>query len=346
MPALIEGQPVYIKGSGVKPYELKNVGGVYSCSCPAWRNVGGPQATRTCKHLKAHCGSAEEAARIGSTLAPPPEMTEDGTRKLRPDEKVKLHGPPLLLAHNFDVLEDLDPTGWWVSEKLDGVRGYWDGAKFLSRQGNVFPAPAWFRKGFPDYPLDGELWLGRRMFQRTTPIVQVESEKWRDIRYLVFDAPHMTLPFEGRIAALRGEFAKLNLEFAQVHDQRECTSFEDLDAELKRVVGLGGEGVMLRQPGSSYEQGRSTTLLKVKPFNDAEGTVIKHVPGKGGFKGMLGAILVKMDSGLEFKVGTGFSVKQRKAPPPIGSRVTYRYTELTEGGIPKCGRFVAVRDYE
>jgi hypothetical protein len=67
MPALIEGQPIYIQGSAAKPYTLKNVGGVYSCDCVAWRMQSLPIDKRTCKHLKSHCGAAAEAARIGGT---------------------------------------------------------------------------------------------------------------------------------------------------------------------------------------------------------------------------------------------------------------------------------------
>ena len=57
--------------------------------------------------------------------------------------------------------EKMDPTAWWLSEKLDGVRAYWDGSDFYSRNGNHFPAPAWFKAGLPPTPLDGELWMGR-----------------------------------------------------------------------------------------------------------------------------------------------------------------------------------------
>ena len=38
MPDLDDGQSAEMQGSGSKPYVLKNVGGVYSCTCPAWRN--------------------------------------------------------------------------------------------------------------------------------------------------------------------------------------------------------------------------------------------------------------------------------------------------------------------
>lgn len=42
----------------------------------------------------------------------------------------------ILLAHKWEP--DHDPTGWWMSEKLDGVRAYWDGEAFVSRRGNQF----------------------------------------------------------------------------------------------------------------------------------------------------------------------------------------------------------------
>jgi DNA ligase-1 len=100
---------------------------------------------------------------------------------------------------------------------------------------------------------------------------------------------------------------------------------------------------MLRQPGSKYEAGRSTTLLKVKNFHDADAEVIEHVAGKGRHKGRLGALVVRMPDGTEFSVGTGFSDKQRGSPPPIGSTITYRYQELSTGGVPRFPSFVRYR---
>jgi DNA ligase-1 len=116
-----------------------------------------------------------------------------------------------------------------------------------------------------------------------------------------------------------------------------------LKTELLRVESLGGEGLMLRQPGSHYEAGRSPTLLKVKTFHDAEGRVVEHVPGKGRHKGRLGAVVVAMPDGQTFSVGTGFSDAQRNNPPPIGTVITYRFQELTDRGVPRFPSFVRVR---
>ena len=50
----------------------------------------------------------------------------------------------------------------------------------------------------------------------------------------------------------------------------ECTSTAQLKDELRKMIMLGGEGLMIRQPGSQYERRRSKTLLKLKKFYDAE----------------------------------------------------------------------------
>src|SRR5213594_227876 len=111
MPDLKDGESVEMQGSGSRPYVLKNVGGVYSCTCPAWRNQSVGIERRTCKHLRKLRGDAAEA-RLGSALpAKPKEATGDAS------------APALLLAESWDCVTD--PTGWLLSEKLDGVRAYW-----------------------------------------------------------------------------------------------------------------------------------------------------------------------------------------------------------------------------
>ena len=372
-----DGDVTRVQGSGSKPYTLKNVGGVLSCDCPAWRNVGGPIDKRTCKHLKKVRGDAAETARIGAflkqagavqvTLTPAgltggKAITADADyaqtvldraasegRKLRQDEKAKLHGPPVLLAHSFED-SDVDPTGWWMSEKLDGVRAYWDGTQFLSRQGNVFHAPAWFKAGLPDHPLDGELWIARQKFQNTISVVKRldGGEAWRPVQYLVWDLPHLAVPFEARQDALEEVCTASSCKHLKVVYQTRCKGKAHLKQELDQLVAVGAEGLMIRQPGSLYVATRSSTLLKVKPFKDAEGVVVGHEPGKGRHKGRLGGIVVRTANGKEFNVGTGFTDDERRNPPKIGSVVTYRFTELTDGGtgVPKCASFVSVRDYE
>src|SRR5512146_1443494 len=158
MADLADGQTCEMQGSGAKPYILKNVGGVYSCSCPAWRNQSLPIERRTCKHLRKLRGDAAEEARIGAALPQRPAATPEaagGESGEDSGDGGSSGGPPLLLAQSWDNATDL--AGWWMSEKLDGVRAYWDGRQFLSRLGNLYHAPDWFGEGLPAVPLDGEL---------------------------------------------------------------------------------------------------------------------------------------------------------------------------------------------
>ncbi len=334
MPDLQEGDSVEIKGSARVPYILKNVGGVYSCTCPAWRNQSLGIERRTCKHLRQFRGEEAEQLRLGQTMPAPSTAAS---------AKAKPAVPKLLLAESWTP--DVDVSGWWQSEKLDGVRAYWDGQQFLSRQGNRFFAPHWFVAGLPQMPLDGELWLGRKAFQRTISIVrrQDASDQWRHLRYVIFDAPGCAGVFENRLAFMEGRLAELRPAFAEPLHHYRCRDSTHLQDELNRIETLGGEGLMLRQPGSRYEAGRSSTLLKVKRFHDAEARVIGHLPGSGRHKGRLGALAVVLPDGTEFAVGTGFSDAQREHPPEVGSLITFRYQELTDRGVPRFPSFVRGR---
>ena len=333
MPELPAGATVEVTSESGSKYQLKNVEGVYSCSCPAWRNQSLPIDRRTCKHLRQYRGEQAEQDRLGETLSP----------SVKSANKTTATKPPLLLAHAWDNEQDL--TDWWLGEKLDGVRAYWDGQQFLSRQGNRFHAPAWFTVGLPRFPLDGELWLDRKRFQPTVSIVrrQDAGDAWKQLSYVVFDAPAIERPFEGRQTALNQIVPHGGCRFARVLTQIRCTGSDHLRQELARIEALGGEGLMLRQPESAYVVGRSSTLLKVKTFHDGEARVIGHLPGTGRHKGRLGALLVELPQGTQFAVGTGLTDAERESSPGIGSVITFRYQELTDGGVPRFPSFVRVR---
>lgn len=351
MPDIRDGETVEIQGSAKDPYLLRNVGGVYSCSCPAWRNQSTAIERRTCKHLRQYCGDEVEKARLGGELptsasrpraATSKPTTAGGTSSSDSGETVS--GPPILLAHTWT--SDIDLTGWWMSEKLDGVRAYWDGEKFFSRQGNIYHAPDWFIEDLPrDVHLDGELWLSRKAFQRAVSIVrrQDKSDHWKEITYLVFDAPNIDDVFEARIAFVSQLLDQSQPKYARPHTHERCKGADHLREELARVEALGGEGLMLRKPASKYEVGRSFSLLKVKSMHDAEARVIEHLPGTGKHQGRLGALSVELASGIKFSIGTGFSDAERNNPPAIGSIVTFRYQELSDRGVPRFPAYVRLR---
>lgn len=244
---------------------------------------------------------------------------------------------------------DIPLEDYWVSEKLDGVRAYWDGRQLVSRRGNIYHAPPWFIAGLPKTPLDGELWAGRQQFETTLAIVrriQPDDQQWRKITYQVFDLPHHTGTFTERLGVMESLVAKQNTPWLNVIPQYKVQTQAQLDAQLEAIVAQGGEGLMLHRGGALYQTGRSNDLLKLKPFDDAEAIVTAHHPGKGKYQGMMGSITVARDDGITFRIGTGFTVKQRKQPPAIGTRITYRYQGLTKRGVPRFARFLRERPVE
>jgi DNA ligase-1 len=243
----------------------------------------------------------------------------------------------------------VDPTGWWVSEKLDGVRAYWNGHTLVSRLGKTLHAPAWFLAALPpSIALDGELFTGRGAFNETMRIVmQHAAEKaWADVAFVVFDAPAEDGPFEARARALDALVAALNVPHLRAVEHVQCTGVAHLDAMLARVIEDGGEGLMLRKAGSRYVGRRSPTLLKVKTFHQGEAIVRAHLAGTGHNADRVGSLECELPNGTRFSVGSGLTDAERESPPALGSVITFRYQELSRDGVPRFPTYVGVRlDY-
>lgn len=253
--------------------------------------------------------------------------------------------PALTLANTYRDGIDLDQ--YWVSEKLDGVRARWNGEALVSRGGNRFNAPNWFTEGFPQVPLDGELWMGRGTFERLSGAVRrriPDDDEWRAIRFMVFDLPANPAPFDERLQRLRVMFETGVSPRISLVEQFRVADHEALMETLARVVDGGGEGLMLHRGSSLYTGGRTDDLLKVKRYDDAEAVVVGHLPGKGRLAGMLGALVVEMPDGKRFRLGTGFSDEERRQPPPAGAIVTYKYFGKTGNGLPRFASFLRIRE--
>jgi DNA ligase-1 len=253
-------------------------------------------------------------------------------------------GPrPLMLAGVYRPGMPLQ--GWWVSEKYDGVRAYWDGQALWTRHGHRIHAPAWFTDGWPAQPMDGELWAGRGRFTSAASAAArdlPDDGAWRTLRYMVFDLPATPGPFDTRIGELRRALPHARTTLQAVA-QREATTEAALQTLLHDTVHRGGEGLMLHRGASPYRGERSDDLLKLKQHFDAEATVVGHVPGQGKYDGLVGALLVETPQGLRFKLGSGLRDAGRASPPAIGSQVTYRYRGLHPDGAPRFASFVRVR---
>ena len=114
-----------------------------------------------------------------------------------------------------------------------------------------------------------------------------------------------------------------------------------MDEEMKKVMDLEGEGLMIKDPASYYENRRSESLLKVKKFDDAEAIVLAHEAGTGRCWNMLGALRVRhCVSGVVFKVGSGFTDAQRRKPPKIGCKITFKHQGVTKDNVPRFPIFL------
>jgi DNA ligase-1 len=236
---------------------------------------------------------------------------------------------------------------YWVSEKYDGVRGYWDGKQLWTRGGERIVAPAWFTAPLPKQPLDGELWVGRGQFARAVSTVRSQTPNdiaWREMHFMVFDLPAQGGDFTTRLAVLRKLLPITDAPWVVAVPQERATTHAALQALLDKTVKMGGEGLMLHRGSSQYRGERNSDLLKVKPYEDAEARVVEHVPGKGKHSGRLGALVVETADGKRFKLGTGLTDAERESPPAVGSWVTYRYNGTTAKGLPRFARFMRVRE--
>ena len=268
-----------------------------------------------------------------------------GCALLAPSISYAANPPNILLAEVYR--DQANVSQYLVSEKLDGVRAVWDGKTLRFRSGREINAPRWFVDGLPKQSLDGELWLGRGRFDQLSGIVrrdQPDDAEWHQVRYMIFELPGAAGGFRQRAEQIKQLVRQTNKPWLQEIEQLSAVDRNSLQKQLNEIVKAGGEGLMLHRADAHYETGRSDTLLKMKPLNDAEAVVIGYLPGKGKHLGSMGALRLRTPEGREFSLGTGFTDEQRKNPPQLGEMVTYRYRDLTKSGLPRFASFLRIQN--
>ncbi len=255
---------------------------------------------------------------------------------------------PLPLQHPMRFADTQSPEGWVMSEKLDGVRGVWNGTQLLSRHGRPIHAPEWFTRNFPPFALDGELWSRRGAFEaiQSTVLSSRPDARWHSITYNIFEVPQAPGDFMRRLERARRWFAAHPNPHIRFIPQHPIKNRAALQTFFRHVRRLGGEGVILKDPKRPYFSGRSPYILKLKSAPDMEGEVVAIHPGKGKFAGMMGSLTLRLKNGVRFRLGSGFRLKERLHPPAIGSLVTFRYHGFTKNRIPKFASFLRVRQRE
>ena len=254
--------------------------------------------------------------------------------------------PTAILLANV-LGENVDPAAYLVSEKYDGVRAIWDGKILRFRSGRTVNAPDWFIAKLPAEKLDGEMWLARDTFDQLSGYVRKSTpsdDEWRQIKYMVFENPDGAGTFTQRYARIREIVAKTNWPQLVAVEQVRVADRAALKRRFNEVVKGGGEGLMLHLADAPYVTGRSDVLLKLKPLQDTEATVVEHLPGKGKYLGQMGALRMEMPGGKRFNIGTGFTDAVRKNPPSVGTTVTYTYRGMTKNGTPRFASYLRVRE--
>ena len=257
--------------------------------------------------------------------------------------------PEMILAKTLP--ENVDVRDYWVSEKYDGVRGYWDGKQrqMYSRNGTVIALPNDFAAQLPDISLDGELWIGRGQFERVVSVVrdeQPDDTAWKQVKYMVFELPdsqNQYGDFTQRMGRIERITQNINAPNIQAVKQWRVRDRAELLRQLDTITQAGGEGLMLHLASAPYQTGRSDALYKLKLRQDAEATVIDYVAGTGKYVGKVGSLRVRTDDGREFNVGSGLTDVTRVNPPKIGTVITYQFNGLTQKGQPRFPRFLRVR---
>ncbi|QOP41469.1 DNA ligase [Sulfurimonas marina] len=251
--------------------------------------------------------------------------------------------PELLLLQKYD--ESMDVSGWLMSEKLDGVRAYWDGEKLISRGGKEFFAPKEFTKDFPPFAIDGELWSKRDDFENISSITSQKTphKGWKQITYNIFEVPYQKGGLLQRINILQNYLKTHPETTIRMIKQIKCKNKNHLRNFLKEVEEKGGEGVVIRELNAPYIAKRTNKSLKVKSFDDTECKVIGYKQGKGKYSQKVGSLTCQLENGKVIYLGSGLDDFQRENPPEIGTVVTFKYYGLTKNGIPRFPVFLRLR---
>jgi DNA ligase-1 len=366
---------------------------IISCTCPAYKFSIAKKGIEncTCKHIVTVFGEKLEQDRLrrnsntnnnaGENVVPPTARSsastappaakrskvgasakggkESTTSTASASTAIMDENPAIpkkiTLAKEWDP--KTNPTGYWMSEKLDGMRAFWDGKGTIwSRTGKRVRCPQFFMSGLPKgVELDGELFMGRGRFQNVMSVCRSHggdstsggsaAEAWRNVVFVVFDCPSSNGNIAQRLKVATESLGTNNATFARIHPHKICEGEDMLAMELRCMEEQGGEGLMLRKPDAVWRAGRTTDLLKVKTFLDDEAIVVGHVDGKGKHMGRCGALRCKLKNGKLFSVGSGLKDNEREAGnvPQVGTVITFKYFELTKDGIPRFPTFLRIR---
>ena len=177
---------------------------------------------------------------------------------------VMLSAKPLTTLQHAEIYNEQNVSGWVMSEKLDGIRGYWNGTALYTKSGKRLYPPDKFTENFPSFALDGELWSTRQDFEHIQSTVLKHDGNWQGISYNIFEVPAAKGNFFERLETAKQWFQAHPNPSVRIIRQYPCQNAQKLEEYLDEVVAEGGEGVIVKNPHLDYVAGRTSTILKVK----------------------------------------------------------------------------------
>jgi len=251
--------------------------------------------------------------------------------------------PDLFLLKTYN--DKLSVVGWVMSEKLDGIRGFWDGEKLISRGGGVLNPPESWTVNFPNFAIDGELWTKRADFEGVSSIVRRKNpdSRWQKVSFNIFEVPNQQGGILQRLKVLQDYLQQHPSKTLKIIKQIPVKSTQHLNVFLDKIIKKKGEGIVVRDPKTHYQTGRLSSALKVKKYQDDECVVLEILPGKGKYTNKMGALKCQTKAGKIFKVGSGFTDAQRQNPPKIGSEITFKYYGFTKNKKYKHPVFLKIK---
>ena len=259
-----------------------------------------------------------------------------------------------LYSREMWLLQQFDPQviqarqqSFVYSEKLDGVRAFWDGKNLYSKGGKLLTPPSFFTQNFPPFAIEGELWSKRGDFENIVSILKStkKKEKWRELKFYIFEVPNQQGGILKRLEVLEAYLASQPAPFISIIPQLQLNTLQALQDALSAITQAGGEGVVVREKDAPYYTGRNKKAMKLKLYEDRECKITSYVQGKGKFENLVGSIIC-LDGDVEFKIGSGMSEDFRKNPPKVGTIITYKYFGLNKNKLPKFPVFLRIRSDE
>lgn len=232
------------------------------------------------------------------------------------------------------VSDDYDIKDYYVSEKLDGLRGYWDGKNLYSKNKNLYTPPKDFIKDFPPFVIDGELYCGKE-FEKT--LSDVKSSKFNCAKLYVFEVPFQKGDLKERLKVLK-DYLKThpndNIKIIEQLEFNDEKSFQEYFDELKKQ---GAEGVVLHKKYEDYHTKKGKSLIKIKHYQTSQCEIIKL----NYTRNLLKNYECKWNDKI-IKIGSGFSNDHRKNPLNVGKTISFKYYRLSKNKIPIHTVFISV----